>query len=384
MSSTPQGARHARRRAHRVLASVGCALAMCVAAAPAQADWWHHGHGGPELIPGNLLVSTSDYAPADITAGVTQLPPECGTTAAAAPCATAVANGDDFPFVLNNDSVDAFFGVGSPVYLDELTPWGQHIATIPVPDNQFVTSYSSKSELALNLSPEGNYVSFMGYDSQPGEVDVSNANTPGAIDPGNGDLGPYYRVVAQLDRWGHFTFTRSNAYSGDNGRAAITNDEHGQDLLYTAGNAGQSKSPPADVVQSAGAQFMTPSFLPEADQNPGTPLQDALNLGEPYTVPGYPTGINPVTGGPWSPATDGLRALTGRVGRDGIATIWAVTSTVSGGGDAGADPDKLVAISDPVDAITPAWWERFSTVRTANFGQVLRGVSFTPGTDSDH
>jgi hypothetical protein len=78
----------------------------------------------------------------------------------------------------------------------------------------------------------------------PGEVDVSNANTPRAIDPGNGDIGPYYRVVAQLDRWGHFTFTRTNAYSGDNGRAAITNDEHGQDLLYTAGNAGQSKSPP--------------------------------------------------------------------------------------------------------------------------------------------
>jgi len=72
------------------------------------------------------------------------------------------------------------------------------------------------------------------------------------------------------------------------------------------------------------------------------------------------------------------------VGRDGIATIWAVRSTVSGGGDTGADPDKLVTISDPVDAITPAWWERFSTVRTAKFGQVLRGVSFTPGTDSDH
>ena len=58
---------------------------------------------------------------------------------------------------------------------------------------------------------------------------------PGVVDPpgsapgrsGNGDLGPFYRVVAQLDRWGHFTFTATNAYSGDNGRAAITNDENG-------------------------------------------------------------------------------------------------------------------------------------------------------------
>ena len=134
MSSTAQVARRARRRGHRLLAGAGCALAMCVVAAPAQADRWHHGHEGAELIPGNLLVSTSDYAAAPITAGVTQLPPQCGPTPPPAPCATAVANGDDFPFVFNNDSVDAFFGVTSPVFLDELTPWGQHIATIPVPD----------------------------------------------------------------------------------------------------------------------------------------------------------------------------------------------------------------------------------------------------------
>ncbi len=155
MSRTPHGARQAPRRAHRLLAGAGCVLAMCVAAAPAQADWWHHGHRGAELIPGDLLVSTSDYVPGDITAGVTPLPPQCGTTPIAAPCATAVADGDDFPSVFNNDSVDAFFGVTSPVYLDELTPWGEHVATIPVPTNDFVTSYSSKSELALNLSPRG-------------------------------------------------------------------------------------------------------------------------------------------------------------------------------------------------------------------------------------
>ena len=32
-----------------------------------------------------------------------------------------------------------------------------------------------------------------------------------------------------------------------------------------------------------------------------------LNLGVPYTVPGYPTGNNPATVLPWAPATDGLR-----------------------------------------------------------------------------
>ena len=75
-------------------------------------------------------------------------------------------------------------------------------------------------------------------------------------------------------------------------------------------------------------------------------LQNGLGLGTPYTVPGYPTGINAVTGLPWSPATDGLRNITGKVSPDGTVTIWAVTSTVSGGGDQGADPNKLVAVTD--------------------------------------
>ena len=566
MSSTPHRALarvRANAAARRLLAGMGCLLAMCVAAAPAHADRFDHRHRGPVLEPGNLLVSTTDYAPAAITAGVTPLPPGCAT-APIGSCGTAVADGNDFPSVFNNSSVDAFFGVASPVFLDELTPWGQHVATIPVPTDQFVTSFSSKSELALNLSPEGRYVSLMGYDAAPGGIDVSNANTPGVIDPGNGDVGPYYRVAAQLDRWGHFTFTLTNAYSGDNGRAAITNDENGQDLIYAAGNAGQSKSPPPGVVASTGAQFITPSFLPEADQTPGAPtplgsfnitqlgnpldkatkdnnyraiaihdnviyytkgsggngintvyfvdttgkacpsgvglpaqnaqlptspptftvqnfgtaskpnnglvptnmcilrgfptnlatsttnfpfgmwfandhtlyvadegsgdntfangqyvnstaaaqpnaglekwvfnqaadagagawqlaytLQNGLDLGQPYTVPGYPTGLNTGPGGtgdPWSPATDGLRALTGSVGRDGVATIWAVTSTVSGSGDTGADPDKLVAIKDRLNATTLAPWQRFWTVRTARPGQVLRGVSFTPGTEGD-
>ena len=109
-------------------------------------------------------------------------------------------------------------------------------------------------------------------------------------------------------------------------------------------------------------------------------LQAGLNLGQPYTVPGYPTGINAATGLPWSPASDGLRNITGRVNSDGTATIWAITSTVSGGGDQGADPNKLVEITDPLSATAPAAGETFSTIRTAAFAEVLRGVSFTPGT----
>jgi hypothetical protein len=109
-------------------------------------------------------------------------------------------------------------------------------------------------------------------------------------------------------------------------------------------------------------------------------MQLGLNLGEPYTVKGYPTGTNPVTNLPWSPATDGLRNLTGQVNGDGTVTIYAITSTVSGGGDQGADPNKLVMIKDKLKATTLPANESFTTLRTAKSGEVLRGISFTPGT----
>jgi hypothetical protein len=109
-------------------------------------------------------------------------------------------------------------------------------------------------------------------------------------------------------------------------------------------------------------------------------LQNGLDLGTPYTVPGYPGGINAVTGLPWSPTTDGLRNITGRVNDDGTATIWGITSTVSGNGDTGADPNRLVSITDTLSNTTAAGaaHERFRTLRTAGFGEALRGVSFGP------
>ena len=109
-------------------------------------------------------------------------------------------------------------------------------------------------------------------------------------------------------------------------------------------------------------------------------LQNGLNLGAPYSVRGYPTGINSVTGLPWAPATDGLRNLTGQVNRDGTVSVWAVTSTVSGGGDQGADPNQLVEITDSLKAASAPAQERFRAVVPALYDQVVRGVSFTPGT----
>jgi hypothetical protein len=530
-----------------------------VAAMPASAA----AHSGrnlerPWFLPGNLVVSGSDYTgPASLfTPGVTELPPGCAGTA----CTPAVADGS-YPGVFNNDAADPSFGVTSPVFLDQLTPDGHLINTLRVPDGtgllgakagHVVTSFSSKSELSLNLSTNGRDLTFMGYDAVPDTADASNANTPGEIDPTNPVTSAYYRVVAEVNASGQFRYTLTNAYSGDNGRAAILNNSGGSNVLYTAGNAGNGANPQPDgVITGTGAQIMTPQYLPELLQAPGaatpvgsfnvtqlgdkadktgkdtnfrgltiydnvvyytkgsgsngvntvyfvdttgkacpgrgvglpqpgaqlptspiaydpslvategvTPynmcvlqgfpttlaksttspvsypfgmwfankdtlyvadegdgastysaatgtytddaaqttaglekwvfngtswnlaytLTAGLNLGTPYTVPGYPAGDNAATGLPWAPATDGLRDLTGRVNPNGTVTVWAVTSTVSGSGDQGADPNKLVAITDPLPATTPAAAEHFVTVRSASYGQVLRGVSFTPGT----
>jgi hypothetical protein len=97
----------------------------------------------------------------------------------------------------------------------------------------------------------------------------------------------------------------------------------------------------------------------------------------------YPTGNNSGTGGtgfPWAAATDGLRNITGVVNGDGTVTIYAITSTISGNGDQGADPNQLVKITDTLSDTSLPAGESFTTVRTAGFGEVLRGVSFTPGT----
>jgi hypothetical protein len=71
-------------------------------------------------------------------------------------------------------------------------------------------------------------------------------------------------------------------------------------------------------------------------------LQDGLHIGVPYSFDNYPTSLNPATGG--------CRHLTGRLNGDGTATLFAVTSTISQNGDPGADPNKLVRVTDLLNA----------------------------------
>jgi hypothetical protein len=515
-----------------------------------------------ELSPGNLVVSRSVYdnRASNVQVGAI-LPPGCTSTTGGCAASTGAPFDGTYPTVWNNDVYDSSFGITSRIYLDQISIFGSRINSIQVPNSlepnidgtsdQLVTSFSSKSELALNLSTDNRYLSFMGYMAPVNTIDASNSNTPGAPDPTNPVGESYERAVATVDAFGRFTFTKTNAYSGNNGRAAILSNLDGAHVFFTAGNAGNGGNPqPAGVVLGAGAQWIPALEEPEYQQSPTTPaplasfsvtqlgdkadkvgkddnfrgltvfnnvvyftkgsgsngvntvyfvdttgkacptgaglpaagaklpsaplvydpatvqtnglpsnmcilagfptalaktamplsfpfglwfadantlyvadegdgytggtdlythaaaqttaglqkwvfnatsktwqlayvLKNQLGIGVPYSVANYPTGNNPATNLPWAPATDGLRNITGLNGPDGLVAIWAITSTVSGNGDTGADPNRLVVVvdkaanTDPsLAAITP-----FIEVTRARFGEVLRGVSFTPGTD---
>ena len=473
------------------------------------------------FTPGNLVLSRSVYTGDASTVVVGQaLPPVCPASAnTASPGACAGKASDNGLYastssannIFNNNKIDGSFGVTSPIFLDQLTPSGTTLNSFAIPSNMIVTSFSSKSELGLNLSTDGSVITFMGYMTSPNTVDVSNSNTPGIYDPTNPSGGSYFRAVAQVGANGAIEVTPTNAYSGNNGRAAILTNG----LYYMVGNSNNGAGTPTNVTTATGVEIATPGQAantvpqeignfnitsainpatgvpyPTADKAgkdnnfrgltifnntlyvtkgsgsngidtvyqvgnagtlptlatataaaitvlPGFPtasaktagatsdypfgiwfanattlyvadegdgvladaagsttaglqkwiltggtwkmtyvLQNGLNLGQPYSIANYPTAINP--------ATDGLRNITGVVNSNGTVTIYGVTSTVSTNGDQGADPNKLVSITDTLANTTAASAsaETFTTLRTAVAGEVLRGIAFAPSSTS--
>jgi len=552
------------------------------------------------FVPGTIVITRTVYeGTADtITIGET-LPLGCvagtvnvpllaadqppATAAVPVTCGVASDNGEapnllDNHNVWNNSATDGSFGVSSPIFLDDLTTDGRKLGTLPIPSNEIVTSFSSKSELALNRSVDGKSLTFMGYRGGPGcpvlnfekgvvtagpasgtgpisptapnLVDVSASSTPGLCDPTNsviesypGAHAPtaYYRSVAEVDPWGHISYTDNNAYSGDNSRAVIKADNW---LYYSVGNDNSGNLSKGqvgitqlgfDLSHSTGAELITPGQTPLVPPNnnmlgffvigkdkpgkdtnfrgitifndtlyvtkgsggngintvyqvgtpgtlptpsnapkgatinepivilPGFPnttastnapggdfpfgiwfanattlyvcdegdlidvpnqvvdgnanvadagtlataglqkwvlttpvngtptwvreyiIQAGLNIGVPYSVPNYPASIEPATGG--------CRNIIGVVNHDGTATIYAITSTISQNGDNGADPDKLVKVTDVISATKLATgdgdhdkddsYDHFVTLRTARAGEAFRGVALAPEEDHD-
>lgn len=70
----------------------------------------------------------------------------------------------------------------------------------------------------------------------------------------------------------------------------------------------------------------------------------------------------------------------------GKVTLWATTSTSSASGDNGADPNKVVTITDDLSATTmtdAVSREYFRVIAGPTYGTVYRGVAYIEGRD-DH
>ena len=123
---------------------VGCGAATFAHVETAAAD-------DSLLQPGSLVISSSNYE--GWTGAVASL--QVGTPLANTDTATIPAVSDNnYVTVWNNDTVDGSFGVTSPIYLTTVEPnSGRVLSRLRVPTAQVVTSFSSKSELALHLAP---------------------------------------------------------------------------------------------------------------------------------------------------------------------------------------------------------------------------------------
>ena len=312
---------HVKKRRIQIflVASAGLALAAATAIGNLSAGD-NRSSNQFKFAPDSLVLSRSVYVGDASTVAIGEtLPRGCaggangssvvnvpttsnGTTSVTVPCGVAVDNGEapnlsDNHNVWNNSGSDGSFGVSSPIFLDNLSTNGKLFGSLPIPTNQMVTSFSSKSELALNRSIDGRSITFMGYQGGPGcggfpvsptapnLVDVSASSTPGICDPTNPVISSfvstpvvptaYYRAVAEVDANGGLSITDGNAYSGDNGRAAIKGG-NGQYYMVGNDNSGnlskkQLSTTPIgiELVNATGSETLTPGATAPAPPNVG-------------------------------------------------------------------------------------------------------------------
>jgi hypothetical protein len=253
----------------------------------------------------------------------------------------------------------------------------------PLPASQIVTSFSSKSE--------------------------------GSLDD---------RTVAQINFKGQVSTTETNAYSGDNSRAAIpagcstipsampaaarpvskefapgsnptSSQQVGQYNVTQNGFPAALAKSPGPNFTPFGLWFANSSTLYLGDEGSGSATDLAQNAGLEkwslvngtwkldYTLQG--TGQDKLIGSSYTVAgfgdvtTTGLRDITGEMNADGTVTIFGVTSTTDDvpNMDAGADPNEVVEITDSL-AATSLPSENFFVVEAPTLGEVYRGVAEAP------
>ena len=223
------------------------------------------------LVPKSLVISSTTYdrtqgAIASLTVGTTQL---AGTNTAT----TSAIASNNYLTVWNNETADASFGVTSAIQLTDVDATSYAVLSkVTVPPSQVVTSFPSKSEVGLHVTTDvnGPHLVFVAYAGAPvGALDVSNADAVAGQDPTNpvsfafGASYAFARTIVSMDGGGHFSYTPTIDYGGNNGRSALLGSNG---LYYSVGNAnngnattfGASNGTNPDVTETTGLEVVTP------------------------------------------------------------------------------------------------------------------------------
>ncbi|WP_018681814.1 ExeM/NucH family extracellular endonuclease [Actinokineospora enzanensis] len=307
----------------------------------------------------------------------------------------------------------ALSSAATAVFLDEYTPSGTLVQSVPLPTatgagKRLTLSGSATSEGALARSADGRYLTLAGYDADPGTASVAGT-TAAAVN----------RVVARVD--GNGTVDSSTAisdtFSANNVRGAVTDDgsrfwvvgANGGVRLANLGATGTStqinSANPVNLrgaviaggqlyvstgsgttgVYSVGAglpttggqtpQLTVPAASPYGvaalDRDPAVPGIDTVYVADDTSATGgilkfSSDGTTWTARGTFRPANSAVRGLTGEVTGSG-ATLFATTT------------NNLLVKVDETAAPAATITATATTLRTGAANTALRGVAFAPG-----
>ena len=335
------------------------------------------------------------------------------TLTAGAPASAAAFTEGDVVVVRVGDGAGGLTGAAAPLFLDEYTPAGTLVQSIPLPtttdgaDRRITAGGSATTEGALTRSADGRFLTLGGYDAEPGTASVGST-TAAATN----------RVVARVDANGGVDTSTAltDAHSAGNIRAVATDDgsrywtagASGGVRFATAGGttsaqvtttpantrtlgivAGQlyvgSGSAPFQGVSSVGTGLPTSTatasllFTPVATSPYGFVLldrsADVAGADTAYVADDSASGLakySKAADGTWTArGTVGgnVRGLTGSVLGDGTVRLYATTTT--------ATANTLVTYLDTAAFDAPIA-ATAATVASAPAQTAFRGVAFAP------
>ncbi len=245
----------ARSRARQATLAAVASLAVGVAC---------HGSYGAAITSftsGDIVVSQMTYVGADPTNPVVQGIVNGDLVAGTSGNTFAdIFNNPNIPGVQGLDSLNEYSTADVETNMATANLQGTMILPAPTGANTgsgLTGSFSSKSEGALMISVDGQYLTMIGYQAPAGAIGVSNSYTPGAVPspfPSNATTNVLYnRVVEEIGANASATngAVLNDAYSGDNARAAISVNGT---QFYTVGNSDGGYS---NTVQTLGARYST-------------------------------------------------------------------------------------------------------------------------------